>query len=222
MKQYRSWSLTKDLIQKCSSCTFSWPLEPSCCFFLLSVFYPHAKEVRNMPIRKLLRQEQQMTTSIMNGFHAQPFTILQVVIRPARVNEREIVTLDLIPNKHTSSHMKTSKTRFYNCRKNNCIHQPKCLDKLHCTKYPSYQREFQYQTYSNDGEKKSNQTHQNIHTIYNVTNHYLSFGLIIKLNFQMDRYRTKASIGKRKKEIASSKTTFNMLKRNRIIKNHFQ
>ena len=57
--------------------------------------------------------------------------------------------------------MKKSKTRFYNCSKNNCIHQPKCLDKLHCTKYPSYQREFQYQTYSNDGEKKSNQTHQN-------------------------------------------------------------
>ncbi len=40
-----------------------------------------AKEVRNMPIRKLLRQEQQMTTSIMNGFHAQPFTILQVTIQ---------------------------------------------------------------------------------------------------------------------------------------------
>ena len=34
-----------------------------------------------MPIRKLLRQEQQMMTSIMNGFHAQPFTILQVTIQ---------------------------------------------------------------------------------------------------------------------------------------------
>ena len=37
-----------------------------------------------MPIKKLLRQEQQMMTSIMNGFHAQPFTILQVTIQNER------------------------------------------------------------------------------------------------------------------------------------------
>ena len=105
--------------------------------------------------------------------------------------------------------MKTAKTRFYNCSKNNCIHQPKCLDKLHCTKYPSYQREFQYQTYSNDGEKKSNQTHQNIHTIYNVTK---------SLSVLWPHYKIEFSNG----PLSYKSIDWEKKKRNRIIKNHFQ
>merc|ERR1711993_114902 len=116
---------------------------------------------------------------------------------------------DLIPNKHTSSHMKTSKTCFYNCRKNNCIHQPKCLDKLHCTKYPSYQREFQYQTYSNDDEKKSNQTHQNIHTIYNVTK---------SLSVLWPHYKIEFSNG----PLSYISFDWEKKRKNRMIKNHFQ
>ena len=104
--------------------------------------------------------------------------------------------------------MKTSKTRFYNRRKNYCIHQPKCLIKLHCTKYPSYQREFQYQTYSNDGEKESNQTHQNIRTI-NVTKSLSNFWPHYKIEFLNGPLRYKSFDWEKKK-------------RNRIIKNHFQ
>merc|ERR1712038_1506714 len=83
---------TKVLILRCSSCTFSWPLERSYCFFLVSVFCPHAKGARSLPTRKLLKPEQQMMTSIMNGFRAQPFE-LQEAIKPAHGRGREIVML---------------------------------------------------------------------------------------------------------------------------------
>ena len=108
-----------------------------------------------------------------------------------------------------SSDIKTLKTRFYNRRQNYCIHQPKCLDKLHCTKSPSYQREFQYQTYSNDTEKESNQTHQNLHTINNVTKWFSVFWPHYKIEFLNGPLRYISFDWEKKK-------------RNRIIKNHFQ
>merc|ERR1711992_86637 len=90
--------------------------EPSCCFFLVLVFSPHVREARSLPTRKLLRPEQQMMTSIMNGFRAQPFE-LQEAIKPAQARGREIVMLAPIQIKQTNTGIKALQIPIANEKK---------------------------------------------------------------------------------------------------------
>lgn len=206
MRPYRLSSSTRDLTQKSFLCMFSWLLGAYCCFFLLSVFYPRAKGARSLPIRKLLKPEQQMMTSIMNGFHAQPFEP-QLAIKPALARGRETVTLGPIRINRTHSEFQTSQITSYNKKQNISENvgnsdtpiskfKAQIKDNPNSSKHLiSYQQQYRYQTYfEQDNRNKLQYTSKNSYSQRkSLPESSFFFGLLHEIAFLNGSPRSKIS-----------------------------